>query len=56
MREILNYIIEKVRKVIKIDFTLDRGVDYYTDIILEALIKGIKLGAVWGGGRFDNFV
>lgn len=56
MREILNYIPENVRQVIKIDFTLARGADYYTGFILEAVINGIKLGAVLGGGRFDNLV
>lgn len=56
LREILTYVPEKVKKAIKIDFTLARGADYYTGFILEAVINGIKLGAVLGGGRFDNLV
>lgn len=56
LREILAYVPEEVKKTIKIDFTLARGADYYTGFILEAVINGIKLGAVLGGGRFDNLV
>lgn len=56
LREILGYIPEEVKKTIRIDFTLARGADYYTGFILEAVINGIKLGAVLGGGRFDNLV
>lgn len=56
LKKILDYIPENVRKAIKIDFTLARGADYYTGFILEAVINGIKLGAVLGGGRFDNLV
>lgn len=56
LREILSYIPENVRKTIRIDFTLARGADYYTGFILEAVINNIELGAVLGGGRFDNLV
>lgn len=56
LKEILSYIPENIRKTIKIDFTLARGADYYTGFILEAVINNINLGAVLGGGRFDNLV
>lgn len=50
-----------------IDFSIVRGIDYYTGIVYEAWIKNEKkpnddqrsssgLGAVAGGGRFDNLV
>lgn len=56
LKEILSYIPEKMKSKIKIDFTLARGADYYTGFIIEAVINNIKLGAVLGGGRFDNLV
>lgn len=56
IREILSYIPENVKNAVKIDFTLARGADYYTGFIIEAIINNIKLGAVLGGGRFDNLV
>lgn len=56
LREILSYIPENMQKAIRIDFTLARGADYYTGFIIEAVINNIELGAVLGGGRFDNLV
>lgn len=56
LREILTYIPSKVLSKVKIDFTLDRGADYYTGFIIESIINNIELGAVLGGGRFDNLV
>ena len=40
----------------KIDFLLARGADYYTGFILEAVINNVELGAVLGGGRYDDLV
>ena len=40
---------------LQIDFTLARGLNYYTGIILEA--KGpaeVKMGSIGGGGRYDD--
>lgn len=56
LREILTYIPSKVLSKVKIDFTLARGADYYTGFIIESVINNIELGAVLGGGRFDNLV
>jgi histidyl-tRNA synthetase len=39
---------------ISLDLTLARGLDYYTGIIFEVKIPGIKVGSVGGGGRYDN--
>lgn len=47
-----NHVLDKT----KIDFTLARGADYYTGFIIEAVINNIELGAVLGGGRYDNLV
>ncbi len=40
---------------LSVDFTLARGLNYYTGIIFEA--KGpatVKMGSIGGGGRYDN--
>ena len=36
--------------------TLARGLDYYTDIILEVDVEGYMGGSVGGGGRYDNLI
>lgn len=38
-----------------IDFTLARGLDYYTGIIFEARApQEVKIGSIGGGGRYDD--
>ncbi len=37
-----------------IDFTLARGLNYYTGIIFEIKAKNVKMGSIGGGGRYDN--
>ena len=40
---------------IDIDFTLARGLNYYTGIIFEAKAPGeVKIGSIGGGGRYDD--
>ncbi len=40
---------------ITIDFTLARGLNYYTGIIFEAKAPAeVKMGSIGGGGRYDN--
>jgi histidyl-tRNA synthetase len=36
------------------DPSLARGLNYYTGIIFEARAKGIKIGSIGGGGRYDD--
>lgn len=36
------------------DFTLARGLNYYTGIIYEVKAKGIQMGSIGGGGRYDD--
>lgn len=36
------------------DFTLARGLDYYTGAIFEVKAKGIDIGSIGGGGRYDD--
>lgn len=37
-----------------IDFTLARGLNYYTGIIYEVKAKNVQIGSIGGGGRYDN--
>lgn len=38
-----------------VDFTLARGLDYYTGIIFEAKAPpGVTMGSIGGGGRYDD--
>jgi histidyl-tRNA synthetase len=37
-----------------IDFTLARGLNYYTGIIFEVKALGVQMGSIGGGGRYDD--
>lgn len=37
-----------------IDLTLARGLNYYTGIIFEVKAKGVQMGSIGGGGRYDD--
>ena len=37
-----------------VDFTLARGLNYYTGIIFEVKAMGVQMGSVGGGGRYDD--
>jgi len=39
---------------ITIDLTLARGLNYYTGIIYEVKAKGVEIGSIGGGGRYDD--
>jgi histidyl-tRNA synthetase len=54
--KILGYLPKNIYKKVEIDFTLARGADYYTGFILEGVIPDIPVGAVLGGGRYDNLI
>ena len=42
-------------KNIKIDFSLARGLNYYTGIIFEVCVNNINIGSIIGGGRYNYF-
>lgn len=57
----LRFIIESLEELgmksanLKIDVTLARGLNYYTGAIFEvAAPKGVQLGSIGGGGRYDD--
>ncbi|HEY4149219.1 MAG TPA: histidine--tRNA ligase [Chitinophagaceae bacterium] len=39
---------------LSIDFTLARGLNYYTGIIFEVKANGVQMGSIGGGGRYDD--
>ena len=39
---------------IQIDFGIVRGLDYYSGIVFEAFDETFDIGALVGGGRYDN--
>ena len=52
----ISFIIHHTKNVnISIDFTLARGLNYYTGIIFEAKAPAVvKMGSIGGGGRYDD--
>jgi len=54
----LTDIIDYVNKnsVIKLDLSMVRGLDYYTGMIYEAIVKKPRIGSLSGGGRYDNLI
>jgi histidyl-tRNA synthetase len=39
---------------VSVDFTLARGLNYYTGTIFEVKAKGVQMGSIGGGGRYDD--
>ncbi len=59
LEAISNYVeqspIANLKSAINIDFTLARGLNYYTGIIFEAKAPAaVKIGSIGGGGRYDD--
>ncbi len=58
LRFILDYLDNSLnddsKQTINIDFTLARGLNYYTGTIYEVKAKKVQMGSIGGGGRYDN--
>lgn len=55
IEEIANVLKHTTGKNIIVDFTLARGLNYYTGIIYEAKAPAtVKMGSIGGGGRYDD--
>jgi histidyl-tRNA synthetase len=55
----INEIFELLKNIpltnkLEIDFSLARGLNYYTGCILEVKAKEVKMGSIGGGGRYDD--
>jgi histidyl-tRNA synthetase len=51
---ILGFLPPSVIGQVSTDFTLARGLNYYTGIIFEIKAKGVQIGSIGGGGRYDD--
>ena len=51
---ILSYPGNSAAAKLEIDFTLARGLNYYTGTIFEVKAKGVEMGSIGGGGRYDD--
>jgi histidyl-tRNA synthetase len=40
--------------IVILDFTLARGLNYYTGTIYEVKAKNVQIGSIGGGGRYDD--
>ena len=58
--EELEFVLDKIRQTgvktaeIEFDITLARGLNYYTGSIYEVSAKGVQMGSIGGGGRYDD--
>ncbi len=53
--EELEYLFTTCHSPLTIDFTLARGLNYYTGVIFEAKAPtNVKIGSIGGGGRYDD--
>ncbi len=54
--EEISFVFNQTKNVnLSIDFTLARGLNYYTGIIFEAKAPAsVKMGSIGGGGRYDD--
>lgn len=43
-----------LEKVVEVDITLARGLNYYTGCIFEVKTNEVKMGSIGGGGRYDD--
>jgi histidyl-tRNA synthetase len=53
MQFIIDVLGDKILEL-KLDFTLARGLNYYTGCIIEVVAMDVKIGSIVGGGRYDN--
>src|SRR6266536_392104 len=51
---ISNFILTTHHSLLTFDFTLARGLNYYTGSIYEIKAKNVQMGSIGGGGRYDD--
>jgi histidyl-tRNA synthetase len=51
---IIAYYSNKYASKLVVDFTLARGLNYYTGVIFEIKAIGAQMGSIGGGGRYDD--
>jgi histidyl-tRNA synthetase len=43
-----------LEKIVEVDITLARGLNYYTGCIFEVKTNEVQMGSIGGGGRYDD--
>lgn len=56
LQRILSFLPDETLSHVVVDLSLARGADYYTGFILEGVMPRAPVGALLGGGRYDNLV
>ncbi|MGI8637335.1 MAG: histidine--tRNA ligase [Segetibacter sp.] len=51
---LMNFLPSSVINQLSTDFTLARGLNYYTGVIFEIKAKEVQIGSIGGGGRYDD--
>ncbi len=51
---IINFLPSTINQQLTTDFTLARGLNYYTGTIFEIKAKSVQMGSIGGGGRYDD--
>src|SRR5262249_10245460 len=46
----------KLDPFVQIDYSIIRGLAYYTGVVFEAFAKGASMRAIAGGGRYNNLI
>ncbi|HZH88858.1 MAG TPA: histidine--tRNA ligase [Chitinophagaceae bacterium] len=58
LKEVMKYVgyltSKEEMSTIKIQFSLARGLNYYTGFIVEVMTTAVKMGSIAGGGRYDD--
>jgi histidyl-tRNA synthetase len=54
IEHILDFRLSPPDSRLSLDFTLARGLNYYTGIIFEIKATGVQMGSIGGGGRYDD--
>ncbi len=57
LKEIFGYLkMKKIEEFFVFEPYLARGLDYYTGMVFEGRLKGVRIGSIGGGGRYDNLI
>ncbi len=51
---VISFLPPAINNQLTTDFTLARGLSYYTGIIFEVKANNIQMGSIGGGGRYDD--
>lgn len=54
LQHVLGFDLQASNSRLIVDFTLARGLNYYTGIIFEVKAVNVQMGSIGGGGRYDD--